>query len=179
MLGYANASAHPFSGDGWYLGFGDIGFFLTNQTDGEKDYYWMSRAADMLIKGGANYSCQQISNDLLDLLYSSFNLPRGGTYVATLGIKWRSEHEDDCCVTIELPKECEDLKRTIEADFIKKASASASLCKGSRPDFVRVATIPKTFKGAVDTGALRKAYIEYLDQHAAECKRPTANGSSI
>lgn len=178
MVGYANSAKQPFSEDGWYLGFGDIAFFLINETDGCRDYYWMSREADVLIKGGANYSCQQISDDLLQFLCSSFNLPKEGTSVATIGIKWRSEHEDDACVTIEIPTDYEDIKSTIERDFIKKALADGSLCKGFRPDFVMVANIPKTFKGAVDIGSLRKAYIEHLERNAGELKRKETNGIS-
>ncbi|KAL8447520.1 hypothetical protein Emed_004308 [Eimeria media] len=171
MLGYANSGAQPFSDDGWYLGFGDIAFYLVNEEDKQKDFFWVSRAADVLIKGGANYSCQQISSDLQRFLSKAYGISAETTSVATLGIKWRSEHEDDVCVTVELPPgSSESVKKEIEKTFLRTASSCTSLAKGFKPDFVRVAEIPKTFKGAVDMGNLRKAFLHFLHQTEAHSK---------
>ncbi|KAL8428056.1 hypothetical protein ACSSS7_007410 [Eimeria intestinalis] len=179
MLGYANSGTQPFSDEGWYLGFGDIAFYLVNEEDKEKDFYWVSRAADVLIKGGANYSCQQISSDLQRFLSSTYGVSSESTGVATLGIKWRSEHEDDVCVTVELPPgSSESVKSEIERTFLKAASSCSTLVKGFKPDFVRVAEIPKTFKGAVDMGNLRKAFLHFLHQTQAHSKHAPENAVS-
>ncbi|KAL8270512.1 hypothetical protein Esti_005549 [Eimeria stiedai] len=171
MLGYANTTAQPFSDESWYLGFGDIAFYLVNEEDKLKDFFWVSRAADVLIKGGANYSCQQISSDLQRFLSSTYGISSETTSVATLGIKWRSEHEDDVCVTVELPPgSSESVKNEIEKTFLKAASSCSTLAKGFKPDFVRVGEIPKTFKGAVDMGNLRKAFLHFLQQTEAHSK---------
>lgn len=176
MLGYANADSYPFCNEGWYLGFGDIGFFLIGERDGEKDYYWVSREGDILIKGGANYSCEQIANELLPFLCDTYKLPKESVSLVAIGIKWRSEHDDDVCITVELPEEFLEKKTAIESDFVQIAASSSSIFKGSKPDFVRVASIPKTFKGAVNTDELKKGFMQFLEEHAADVKRPAVNG---
>lgn len=88
----------------WYLGFGDVGFFLKNPKDGGRDFYWVTRTADLLIKGGVNYSCSQINSVLFEFLIKSFNLSekiQKRIQIAAVGVKWRSEHDDDNCVTVE------------------------------------------------------------------------------
>jgi len=58
-----------------------------------------------------------------------------------------SEHEDSCCVTIELREDAADVEAQLKADFIEKAAEKVS--KGARPDYLRIATIPRNFKGGV------------------------------
>ncbi|KAL8439872.1 hypothetical protein Efla_000844 [Eimeria flavescens] len=181
MLGYANSSSQPFASGGWYLGFGDIGFYLLNEQDGEKDFYWVSRAADVLIKGGANYSCRQIEVELQAFFSQVLNIQKETVSVAAMGLKWRSEHEDDLCVTVELPSASSScLKEGIEEELLAKAGAATTLPKGFKPDFLRIAEIPKTFKGAVDAGALRDAFLRRLESTAAECRQQeTADATAL
>ncbi|XP_026191625.1 uncharacterized protein LOC34620129 [Cyclospora cayetanensis] len=172
MLGYANSSSHPFSLEGWYLGLGDVCFFLRNPRDQKKDFYWVTRATDMVMKGGANYSCMQINSDLQRFVASWLSVAKEDLAVATIGIKWKSEHDDDTCVTVELPAEKEaEFKSLIEEQLVKRAATEPSLPKGSRPDFVRVTRIPKTFKGAVDGRLIREEFTAHLQQTASELKR--------
>jgi hypothetical protein len=71
-VGLPDASSKVISNDGWYLNLGDVGFFLiaddlttgssssSSSGSGSRDYYWQSRESQMLIKGGANYSFEQV-----------------------------------------------------------------------------------------------------------------------
>ena len=60
-VGLPDASSKAISSDGWYLNLGDVGFFLiADDLTGSRDYYWQSRESQMLIKGGANYSFEQV-----------------------------------------------------------------------------------------------------------------------
>jgi len=45
----------------WYVNLGDVCFWLTNKHDGGQDFYWVSRDSNLLIRGGANYSYDQVS----------------------------------------------------------------------------------------------------------------------
>ncbi|PFH31112.1 hypothetical protein BESB_029860 [Besnoitia besnoiti] len=113
MRGYVNSpegTRAVFSKDRWYLGFGDICFLLRAPEGTQKkesptcDYYWVTRSADLLIKGGANYSTLQISADLKRFLLSCYRgqLTENQVEVAVVGMKICSEHEDSCCVTLQL-----------------------------------------------------------------------------
>lgn len=64
-VGDAAATREAFAGE-WYLGLNDICFALPGGRDGVLDYYWMSRDAGLLIRGGANYACEQIAAELQD-----------------------------------------------------------------------------------------------------------------
>ena len=70
--------------------------------------------------------------------------------MAVVGLKLESEHEDACCVTIEL---CTDAARAarprIEETFLQAAGGKGGVSKGAKPDKLRIATIPRNFKGAV------------------------------
>lgn len=44
----------------WYVNLGDICFWLRHYEDGGKDIYWVSRDSNLLIRGGANYSYDQV-----------------------------------------------------------------------------------------------------------------------
>ena len=60
-VGLPDASSKVISSDGWYLNLGDVGFFLiADDLTNSRDYYWQSRESQMLIKGGANYSFEQV-----------------------------------------------------------------------------------------------------------------------
>ena len=57
----------------------------------------------MLIKGGSNYSYEQINQELSEFLAAAYFGGDGGACaVAVVGLRLDSEHEDACCCTIEL-----------------------------------------------------------------------------
>ncbi|KEP61055.1 UNVERIFIED_CONTAM: hypothetical protein HHA_276155 [Hammondia hammondi] len=230
MRGYT-PSPEPFrdlfSSDGWYLGLGDVCFFLrplenNGQVNGEEkqeerrddekesrderehketgekeeerrpdagrarhlDYYWVTRSADVVIKGGANYSCAQISDDIKNCLLRLYEgkLAKTQISVATISMKIQSEHEDSCCVTVELTRrpglreEQEEQQETereadawhalisdINENFLSRVRKDPSLLpKASVPDYIRIGKIPTNFKGLPDSSALKKSFTELL-----------------
>ena len=96
---------------GMYLNLGDVCFYLEPEK-GVKDFYWRSRDSALLIRGGANYAYEQINAELKEWAKARYALPdEAGVEaldVAVVGLKLESEHEDACCVTIEL---CTDAAR--------------------------------------------------------------------
>lgn len=174
MSGYVNSETNVFSEDKWYLGFGDVCFFFEIKTGSgtARDYYWLTRTADIVIKGGANYSGAQISRDVKECFLDCYpQVDEAQVAVATVGLKFGSEHEDSCCVTVELtPEDGQDgsaawtaLLSDVRENFRARCLQHASLPKGSRPDFVRLARLPRNFKGAVDVSSLKKEYMDYLN----------------
>ena len=161
MSGYVDqekASREVFR-KGWYTGLRDIGFALRGR-DGCLDYYWMTRDSALLIRGGANYSYEQIVFDLSKVLFDDFKMKPEQFKLAVVGICIETEHEDSCCVTIELTEEAAHMQSTLEEQFIARASRRVS--KGSRPDYVRFAKIPVSFKGAVLFPQLKQEFYETL-----------------
>jgi acyl-CoA synthetase (AMP-forming)/AMP-acid ligase II len=158
MSGYVkddDATREAMHEDGWYSGLRDICFWLTNARDGGRDYYWMSRDSALLIRGGANYSCDQINAELKAFIGRTFGLSADAFDVAVAGLRLTSEHEDECCVTVELTGEEAKSKRAeIERRFLAEAKTSVS--KGARPDRLRFATIPRNFKGALLVSELKE-----------------------
>jgi len=71
-----------------------------------------------------------------------------------------SEHEDSCCVTIDLDKEVANVKPQLRASFIK--TASRKVTKGARPDYLRFARIPLSFKGAILYPQLKRDFLDWL-----------------
>ena len=141
----------------WYKGLKDVGFYLISPEDGERDFYWMSRESNLLIRGGANYSCEQIANHLGAELVKAGIVAAGSMELAVVGLKVKSEHEDSCCLTIhfkdggtpELEQKITKHLRTIKP-------------KGFRPDYLRFASIPHNFKGAVIVPELTSDFREWL-----------------
>jgi acyl-CoA synthetase (AMP-forming)/AMP-acid ligase II len=146
--------------EGWYTGLRDIGFTLKNETDGKLDYYWMSRDSELLIRGGANYAYDQVAAELSRFLVTDFHLEPTQFQLAVIGLRLESEHEDSCCVTIELEREASHIAPQLETDFLKRAAKKAS--KGSRPDYLRLAPIPRNFKGAIQYPQLKEDYLDSL-----------------
>ncbi|MEJ2046594.1 MAG: class I adenylate-forming enzyme family protein [Dehalococcoidia bacterium] len=163
-VGNPDASEAVFH-EGWYTGLRDIAFTLKNENDGELDYYWMSRDSELLIRGGANYAYDQVAAELSRLLVTDFHLEPTQFQLAVIGLRLESEHEDSCCVTIELDQEASHLAPQLAADFLKKATQKAS--KGSRPDYLRLAPIPRNFKGAIQYPQLKQDYLDSLKQETA------------
>lgn len=147
---------------GWYTGLRDIGFSLRNEKDGKLDYYWMSRDSELLIRGGANYAYDQVATELSRFLVADFHLEPTQFQLAVIGLRLGSEHEDSCCVTIELDRGVSHVAPHLEAHFLEQANRLAS--KGSRPDYLRLAPIPRNFKGAIQYPQLRQDYLNSLQK---------------
>ena len=147
--------------DGWYTGLGDIAFTLTSAADGQPDIYWLSRSSSLLIRGGANYAYDQVNAELRAFVQQHYALESDDVDVAVVGLRVDSEHEDACCVTLELNGgTTPDQKRHIAATFLD--AAAKHVTKGSKPDYVRVALIPRNFKGAVLVPDLKAAFTAHL-----------------
>jgi len=147
--------------EGWYTGLRDIVFALKNEADGQLDYYWMTRDSALLIRGGANYAYDQVADELAKVLVKDFNLNTEQFKLAVIGLRIESEHEDNCCVTIELGPGALAKQPELEAEFIEKARQRVP--KGFRPDYVRFAKIPTNFKGLVLIPELKSDYRKSLE----------------
>jgi acyl-CoA synthetase (AMP-forming)/AMP-acid ligase II len=144
----------------WYTGLRDIVFTLSNQGDGKLDYYWMSRDSELLIRGGANYAYTQVAAELSRFVEENFHLEPTQFQLAVIGLRVESEHEDSCGVTIELSQEAGRARSELETSFLEKAARTVS--KGSRPDYLRLTAIPRSFKGAVLYPQLKQDYLDSL-----------------
>jgi len=142
----------------WYTGLLDVGYYLINPEDGRPDFYWMSRESSLLIKGGANYSYEQINHDLKLVLVEQCGFQPQHFDVAVVGLRLDSEHEDNCCATVSLDHEMVQGKQE-EVIYALKTLTRKSV----RPDHVRFAHIPRNFKGAVTTPELKIQFKEWLD----------------
>ena len=158
-IGDAEATKNVFR-EGWYTGLRDIVFTLKNRKDGQLDYYWMSRDSELLIRGGANYAYDQITAELNKFVREHFHLKPEQFQLAVVGLRLESEHDDSCCVTIELSKEAANVEAQLKAEFIKKASTVVS--KGARPNYLRFGQIPRNFKGAVIYPQLKQDFLDSL-----------------
>lgn len=151
--------------EGWYTGLRDIGFTLVGK-DGNLDYYWMARDSALLIRGGANYSLEQIAAELSRAIREEFKLSPEDFRLAVVGIRITSEHDDSCCVTVELTDPSAPIQSSIREFLLTKAATIVS--KGSRPDYVRFAEIPRNFKGEILYGQLRKEFLQYLQSEQVQ-----------
>jgi acyl-CoA synthetase (AMP-forming)/AMP-acid ligase II len=143
---------HP---GGWYTGLGDVCFWLRSASDGGRDYYWMSRESALLIRGGANYACAQINAELRAFAAERYGLSPDAFDLAVVGLRLTSEHEDECCVTMDLRSDEAMTRRAeIERTFLSEARARVS--KGAKPGRLRFAAIPRNFKGAILVPELRE-----------------------
>ena len=145
--------------DGWYLGLLDVAFRLTNPDDGQEDIYWVGRDSALIIRGGANYACDQINVELCRFVETRYGLPCDDFDLAAAGLRLVSEHEDSCCVTMELKSdralECaEEIRKT----FLTEARSSVS--KGAKPDFLRFGRVFRTFKGTIRLAEIKKAWMD-------------------
>ncbi|GMH98775.1 hypothetical protein TrST_g11138 [Triparma strigata] len=158
MKGYVSdpaATAKAFE-EGWYVNLGDVCFYFPAGEGGSsKDVYWLSRESNLMIRGGTNYSYEQVNAELTSFLEKEYHLEKGKVEVAVVGLKIDSEHEDSCCVTISLFDEDADRER-VEATFLDRAKASVS--KGAKPTHFMFGQIPKTFKGSILTKDLVKRW---------------------
>ena len=67
-----------------------------------------------------------------------------------------SEHEDSCCVTVELTGGAAARRAEVEEKFLSLAKKGVS--KGAKPDHVRVADLPRNFKGAIQVPDLKEEW---------------------
>ena len=155
-VGNAGATKKAFGPGGWYTNLGDMCFRLANKGDGGYDYYWLSRDSALLIRGGANYAYEQINAELQAFIAASFNLAPEQVEVAVIGLRVESEHEDACCVTIELTGDAAKKSAEVESGFLKLAKKGVS--KGAKPDHVRLAPLPRNFKGVVKLPDLKEEW---------------------
>jgi len=162
-VGDAKATKAAFREE-WYTNLGDIVFTLKNKQDGELDYYWMTRDSALLIRGGANYAYDQIAAELSKFVVEHYHLKPEQFQLAVVGLRLESEHEDCCCVTIELSKEAASVESQLKDDFIEKASTIVS--KGARPDYLRFAIIPRNFKGVILYPELKRDFKDSLKHRA-------------
>ena len=142
--------------DGWYFGLEDLGFWLPSPHDGGPDLYWVNRVSALLIRGGANYSYDQINEELTRLLATTAGVDTHDVTVAVVGLRVESEHEDSCCVTVELRGAAAAASERVASTFLAAARKQAS--KGAKPDFLRLAAVPRNFKGAVLVPELRAGF---------------------
>lgn len=156
-LGNAQAT-HEVMRNGWYLGFGDICFYLVNPGDGEKDFYWLGRDSALLIRGGANYSCDQIAAELIQFVQKRYGLEEGVFDLAVAGLRLESEHEDACCVMIDDSLLAPEIRTEIESTFLEEAGKAVS--RGARPQRLRFGMIPRNFKGGAKVRELKKILTE-------------------
>jgi len=158
MSGYVanpEATAAVFA-DGWYTGLKDIGFALESKEDGGWDYYWLSRDSELLIRGGANYAYAQVAAVLSRFVTERYHLDPARFRLAVVGLRLVSEHEDSCCVTLELGEGESEAASQIAAIFLQEAAQAVT--KAYRPDYLRLAAIPLNFKGAVLYPKLKNDY---------------------
>jgi acyl-CoA synthetase (AMP-forming)/AMP-acid ligase II len=147
----------------WYLNLGDVGFWLNNEDENNQDIYWMSRDSALLIRGGSNYSYEQINTELKDFLIHRMHM-ESETTVAVVGLKLNSEHEDDCCVTIEMKTNTtgKDVKE-LETEFLALTrDKRTGVSKGAVPTHVRFAVINRNFKGAIIVKEIKNEWLEEL-----------------
>jgi len=158
-VGDEEATKNAFK-EGWYTGLRDIVFALKND-DGNLDYYWISRDSELLIRGGANYAYSQVAEELTRFIIDSYQLSPQAFQLAVVGIRLESEHEDSCCVTVELFNDPDGARRQqLEAHFLKDARKSVS--KGAKPDYLRIVNIPRSFKGAILYPQLKQDFLRFL-----------------
>ncbi len=164
-VGDAEATGAVFR-EGWYTGLRDIVFTLRNRHDGQLDYYWMSRDSALLIRGGANYAYDQVAAELARVLVEDFRLQPDQFKLAVVGLRLHSEHEDSCCVTIELSRELADIEPRLQTDFM--AAAAKKVSRGARPDYLRFARIPVSFKGDILFSQLKQDFLNSLKQDQSQ-----------
>jgi acyl-CoA synthetase (AMP-forming)/AMP-acid ligase II len=150
---------------GWYTQFGDIGFFLHNPySGGGKDVYWVSRDSTLLIRGGSNYAYEQLQAELTAFVGKEYGLGVEEFALAVVGTNTRSEHEDDCYLTVELTGERAQAKAQalLETCVARARAKGSGVSKAAVPDFVRCAALPKNFKGAILYDKLKEASLQHL-----------------
>jgi hypothetical protein len=81
-----------------------------------------------------------------------------------VGLRLDSEHEDSCCVTIELGEAAAGMEAQLREEFAGEARRAVS--KGARPDYIRFAPIPRSFKGEILYPQLKQEFLRSLGKAA-------------
>jgi hypothetical protein len=117
----------------------------------------MSRDSALLIRGGANYAYDQINRELSDFVADHYGLDPVAFDLAVVGLRIESEHEDTCCVTLELKAGVpDDVRDDIAATFVQ--AARRTVTKGAKPDRLLLAPVLRNFKGAILVPELKKQF---------------------
>lgn len=146
--------------DGWYSGLKDVGFYLL-EPGGDRDFYWASRESTLLIRGGANYAYDQVAGELQSWLMPHYGLDAGKLDLTVVGLRVDSEHEDACILVLQDAGAVPEARRAALSAEIPHI-AKHHVGKGSAPDYVIWAEIPRNFKGAVNVPELKKAVRAWL-----------------
>jgi hypothetical protein len=102
-----------------------------------------------------------VAEELTRFIVDSYRLSPKALQLAVVGIRLESEHEDSCCVTVELVNDINGANRQLlESNFLKDARKSVS--KGAKPDHLRFAQIPRNFKGAILYPQLKRDFLDFL-----------------
>ena len=83
----------------------------------------------------------------------------GSFDLAVVGHKLGSEHEDSCCVLLELRDADKEQARAMAQKF--ECESVLRVSKGAKPDHIRLGTVPRNFKGAIVRPQVRE-YFEDL-----------------
>ncbi len=121
----------------------------------------MSRISGLLIRGGANYSCEQIAADIAGVIHRNYGLSSSDVGVAVVALKLSSEHEDDCCVTIECSSPQAMAQETKILEELQDL-CTVELAKSGRLDYLRSGPIPRNFKGALLVGELERDFKSWV-----------------
>jgi len=157
--------------NGWYTGLGDVAFYLTNKDTQERDYYWVSRSTGLMIRGGANYSCVQLEAELHRFCVEHFKWVEDDFDLAVVGHKLGSEHEDACCVLLDMKSMSRDEAEAYAQRLMIEAPMKVS--KGAKPDRVALGQVPRNFKGAIVRPKIR----EYFDNSLQEVSESSEPGT--
>eukprot|EP00656_Telonema_subtile_P046941 TRINITY_DN5361_c0_g1_i1.p1 TRINITY_DN5361_c0_g1~~TRINITY_DN5361_c0_g1_i1.p1 ORF type:complete len:590 (-),score=185.23 TRINITY_DN5361_c0_g1_i1:97-1866(-) len=160
MKGYVKNEAATLEAlhDGWYTNFGDVCFFLEDPSDQQLNLYWQSRTSAMLIIGGSNYAYEQVQGEISSFIHQTCSLDPSTDYeVAVVGVNLKSEHEDECYLTVECKSEA---AVAMQAELQATLLAGNGLPKWAKSGYVRFAEINKNFKGAILYKELKLACLE-------------------
>lgn len=91
----------------------------------------MSRTSNLLIKGGSNYSYNQISDELSKFVARQFRLAPSSFALAAVGRRFSSEHDDDCLVMVRFQQSGSDPSQMLESEASPFVAAGDSRCSHS------------------------------------------------
>lgn len=93
-----------------------------------------SRESQLLIRGGSNYAFEQVNAELAGFVTRRYDLPASSFSLAVCGIRVLSEHEDECCVMLQLH----------DAELPPQLGGAETVQENLRESFLREANKPDT-----------------------------------
>ncbi|RYH13937.1 hypothetical protein EON65_34460 [archaeon] len=106
----------------------------------------------MLICGGANYAYEQVNSELSSFLSTHYGVLESAFKLAVCGVKLHSEHEDSCCVMVQVLDGAvftQNKVSRVEENFVAEAKNKVS--KGAKPDYIALGEIPVVLsKGVIN-----------------------------